>query len=311
MLVAVSYSILIPFTVWKIYERLKLVKKFPFFNLQNFFVVIFIIFWLFTIRQAVMEQLPQNFKTAAVPSEYVTFEQALVSQSQFSRVLWLPQVQRLGYYSLNHPEISAQDLFAVYNEPELIKKLKQPGIEKLLQEIGVKYVVIPTDSQKEIFLKNRSYSKELYLQTINDISAISWLHRATQFTTLVVFEVPHPKDHFWSSTPSLRINYQMKNPTQYRVIVSNAKKGDKLVFSESFDKNWTAQVVNSNSIISSSKYDKFLNSFILPQNGNYTLVVYYPPQKWVDRGFGVSLVTVFILAGSLFVFKKRAKGEKS
>ena len=285
-LVALSYSVLIPFSVWKIYELMKKNSKFSIFNLQNLFVLLFIFFWLFTIRQAVFGQLGGTFKPTTVPSEYVSFANYLSQQKQFSRTLWVPTIQRFGFASQNHPAIAAQDFFHAYDEKSLIKKLYAPGTEKLLQELGVKYVVVPTDSQKEIFLKNNTYSVQLYQQTVTDVSKISWLKPVALpwscglrigdcgLGNLAVFEVPNPKDHFFllrnctvagcelpvkGGTCEVMQNskcaiMQLQNlqftqvsPVEYKVSVINAKKGDRLVFAESYDLHWEAKRVSKSS----------------------------------------------------------------
>ena len=80
------------------------------------------------------------------------------------------------------------------------------------------------------------------------------------------------------------------------VKVENAREGDVLVFAENFDKNWIAKY--SEIKIQSSEFDNRFNSFTLPKNGIYELIVYYMPQDWVNVGFAISvltLVTVFIV----------------
>lgn len=317
-LVALSYSVLIPFSIWKIYEWLTLHKKislfnfqFPInsknkiFNAQNIFVLLVIAFWLFTIRQAVLGQLGGTFKATTVPAEYTVFANYLSSQQQFSRTLWVPTTQRFGFSSQNHPAVSAEDLFNVYDVNTLMKKLHQPGIENLLQEMSVKYVVVPTDSQKEIFLNNRVYSDTFYKKTVSDIAKIMWLKPDDKMAKLAVFMVPNPKDHFWSPQSSVKIHYSYINPVTYKVKVTNAQKGDRLVFSENYDSHWEAKIGNSQ--VSSVKYKGKFNSFMLPKGGNYTLDIYYTPQKWVNIGVLISLGTVVVLLGSLFIVTFRKK----
>lgn len=314
MLIVISYSILIPFTVWNIYElinskvntpksklTLKIQKLLP-----NLFVFLFALFWLFTIRQAVLGQLGGIFKAATVPAEYISFEQTVSNQPQFFRTLWVPILQNFGFSSQNHPAVSAEYLFNVYDEKNLIKNLDKAGTEKLLQEMGVKYVIVPIDPQGEIFLSDNKYSEKLYKKTRDDVSKIPWLKRITDFGKLAVFEVPDPKDHFWSSDLNMIVQYSFINPTKYFVSVHNAKRGDLLVFSESFDNHWIARFAGNNQE-ASVPYDKRYNSFVLPQGGSYTFNVYYSAQKWVDVGVWVSLGTLVVVIGSLIALRFKIK----
>jgi len=327
--IAIAYSVLIPFTVWKVYELLKKLREISFFNLkffvnsknavfnlQNLFMVFFVFFWLFTVRQAVFGQLGGTFKSTVVPSEYISFENFLSNQSQFSRTLWVPTTQRFGFSSQNHPAISSEEFFTVYDEPSLIKKLNQPGTEKLLQESGVKYIVIPTDSQKEIFLKDNLYSAKLYKQTVLAVSKIQWLKKLKQFNNLVIFEVQNPQDHFWifvknNLLKNESFSYKKINPVLYSVSVKNVKKGDLLVFSEGFDQHWV--IVDESKRIhkeSSLPYDKRFNSFVLPQDGSYTFDIYYTPQKWINIGIVISLISLGFVCISFIIIIMSSKKKK-
>jgi hypothetical protein len=82
--------------------------------------------------------------------------------------------------------------------------------------------------------------------------------------------------------------------------VQNAKRGNILVFSESFDSNWIAVTTSdSKNKITSIRHNKIFNSFILPKDGNYSLEVYYEPQKWANIGFWISGVSFVIIIGVL------------
>jgi hypothetical protein len=291
LLIAISYSLLIPFSVSKIYDFLKF--KFKTQKLiANFFVILTALYLLFLIKPALLGQLSGTFKPVVVPSEYVRLEKFVSSDSGFYRTFWVPAIQRFGFYSRNHPAISAQNLFNLTDREKIDAKISES--RSLLQESAVKYVIVPEDTQGEIFLSDRKYDERAYLQTVNGISLIPWLKRVSVFGKIVVFENSNYKDHFWSSDPNLIINYKYVSPVEYSVEVNNSKKGDILVFSENFDKNWIAEGLNVK--IQSSEFNSKFNSFILPAGGTYALRIYYVPQNYVNIGLIVSLVT---LAGTL------------
>jgi hypothetical protein len=287
LLIAVSYSILIPFIVSKIYDFLKF--KFKTQKLiANFFVILTVLYLLFLIKPALLGQLSGTFKPIVTPSEYVKLEKFLSSDSRFHRTLWVPAVQRFGFYSSNHPAISAQSLFNLTDLQKINKKVAESQL--LLQNSAVKYIIVPYDSQGEIFLSDRKYDERTYLQTLNGISLIPWLKRVNVFGKIVVFENLNYKNLFWSSDPNLKINYKNINPVEYTIEVNNSKKGNILVFSESFDKNWIAE--GSNFKVESSKFDDIFNSFVLPLSGNYTIRINYAPQNYVNIGLTVSMLTL-------------------
>ncbi len=317
-LVAISYSVLIPFTVWKVYEWLKTDLRFKMydlkfltrnkvFNIQNLFVFIVICYLLFLIRPALLGQLTGTFKPTTIPPEYNKLGQFLSTQSSFSRTLWVPTTQRFGYYTDLHPEISGQDLFNSYNEQALVKKLAVS--EKLLQEASVKYVIVPFDSEGEIFLNDRKYDNVLYQKTVADVAKIKYLKEVYGFGRIAVFEVPTPKGHFYLNDQSSTINFQFISPVEYKLSIQNARKGDRLVFAESFDKNWELTIEHFS--VGSSEFDQRFNSFLLPDGGSYSATVYYTPQKYVDIGLVVSGVSLLTVLGYLiFVYRDKLRLKK-
>jgi hypothetical protein len=317
-LVAISYSILIPFSIWKIYEWLQsqpkfLISNFKFLikfqnriiNLQNLFIMLITLYLILLIRPAILGQLGGMFKATVIPNDYVKLEKFLVNQPDYFRTLWIPSKQRFGYYSNNHPEMSAQVLFNVTDNQSLFKKLSEENTENLLQEASIKYVIIPYDSEKEIFLSDWKYDNLIYLQTVRETQKIPWLKQVASFGKIIVFAVPNPKGHFWSPSKTLSLAYEYINPVKYSVNIKNAKKGDIIVFAESYDVKWIAE--NSTFHVQSSKFDNKFNSFVLPANGNYNLRIYYTPQDYVNIGLVISGITLFVLAGGLLflIIKKK------
>jgi len=301
--IALSYSILIPFLLYNFSKTIslhgqKIYKKFS-ENYALFIVfLIFTIFWMFTIRQAVLGQLGGTFKPTKMPQEYIKLEDFLSSQEQFYRTFWVPSVQRFGFYSQNHPAITAKDFYRIYDNQKIVSRLNLPENQELLKNISVKYIIIPFDSQEELFLKDRVFDEKQYQNIFSNVKKINWLSEVKGFGKIKVFQIKNPKEHFWSTSKNIILSYSYINPTRYGLKVKNAKKGDLIVFSENFDSYWV--VKNGDQVIRSQQYDKLFNSFKLPKNGDYILDVYYEPQKWVEVGTTISEVTLiaimFILA---------------
>jgi hypothetical protein len=305
LLIALSYSILIPFSLHCIYEWLSTKR----FHLQNIFILITIIYLLFLIRPAIFNQLGGMFKTTTIPDDYVKLEKFLYDQKNYFRTLAMPSKQRYEYYSTSHPLTSAQILFNTYDDKKLLQKLTEKGTEKTLREAGFKYIIIPNDSEKEIFLNLRKYDDKKYKNLINNLEKIPWLKQKYSFGKIKIFEITNPKDHFWSPSKNIKISYQFINPTKYSVKIKNAKRGDRIIFTENYDTKWTAKITKEQNIsLSSNAYNLApqikMNSFLLPENGNYTLEVYYQPQKWVELGTKISLITFLI---TIIILSLRAK----
>ncbi|HVT00650.1 MAG TPA: hypothetical protein VHE53_00265 [Patescibacteria group bacterium] len=306
MLIAVSYSVLIPFTLFEIYELIKKqksIKSLAPLRIGPIIIGLFFIYLVYLIKPALMGQLGGTYKKHAVPNEYIKLEKFLSSQSSFSRTLWVPTMQRFGYYSENHPSVAAQDLFNVFSEKQIVKAINKPTSKTKLEELGIEYVIVPYDTEGEIFLSDRKYDELGYRKTISDLEKVKYLNKLNGFGKIAVFRLGNSHAHFWSDD-SVKIKSKYIHPTKHQVEVSNAKEGDMLVFSESFDKKWVAMINNQKVL---SKNYKGLNSFILNKSGNYSFVVSYTAQIYVVLGLWISSMTVISLATYLFIKRNEKK----
>lgn len=290
-LVSFSYAMLIPFALYRISKKV--------IKLRLIVPIIFILFWLFTLRYIFISE-NKVLRFSNVPTEYYAFKEFIVNQNQFFRTLWIPQWQRYGYFSDLNPAIGRSEIFKESSPSGMLRELRDPEKIKDLQKFSIKYVVVPSDSEGEIFIEDRKYSEEEYEKTVSEVSKIFGISGIT-FGKIIVFEVKDPKDRFWSPNKNLKIDYKFINPVKYTISVKHAGEGDLIVFSEGFDKNWQAR--NADFSINSLVYDKSMNSFRLPTSGDYSFEVYYTPQKWVEVGFVVS-ISVFIFI-CIYIAKSR------
>lgn len=170
--IILSYSVLIPFAIFNINKWTNSILK---FKIPNLFLILVIGYWLFLINPAIFGQLGGTFKPQAVPDEYVRFKDFLKSKPEYFTVLWVPQIQRFGFYSNNHPAVNSRDFFHANSLEATINELKRKDAKKTLIKTKVKYVVIPYDSKKEIFIDDRKYQPKLYYKTLLALEKINYL----------------------------------------------------------------------------------------------------------------------------------------
>lgn len=289
ILIAISYSILIPYFL----ENLNKFKRLA--------IVVFVFYWLIILKPGWDGQLSGIFKPKEIPREYLTLNEIIKNDNSFYRTLWIPVRQKYGFFSPTHPAIDYE-------------ALKSKIEEDILQDLSIRYVVVPQDSEGEIFLRDRKYNEKLYIKTLKKIEDLKWLRKVKNFGKLVVFEVNNPKDHFWSPSATLGINYKFISSAEYKVQLQNAKKGDLLIFSEGFDRNWNAQSSPASPKlqrgegfrVQSSEFEGRLNSFVLPKDGIYELKISYEPQKYVETGLWLS-GAVLLSSILMLSFGKRFK----
>ncbi len=312
---AISYSVLIPFTIGmvskRLYEsriayivlRIRALKNPSIIYLL--FSGLFLIFWAFTIRQAVTGQVGGLLKSKTIEQDFTTLKNLLISEGQYIRTLAIPTRHRFIYFSTNFPSIDGASVLETSSISAQLAWFRNDTAREQLARWAVKYVVVPTDPEAEIFLKDRKYDPSIREHVLQGLRAIPWFKERTEFGALGVFETAGEQNHFWledrnGNTIEKPILSTVVDPTRYDVSVGPEAAGTRLVFSESFDTNW--MLVGSGNTIRPQSTEDGLNSFPVPTETSFTIV--YAPQKLVGWGTKVSLATFVVL---ILILKRRQR----
>lgn len=99
------------------------------------------------------------------------------------------------------------------------------------------------------------------------------------------------------------------SPTKYKIRVSNAKSPFLMVFSERYVPDWELQL-DGNAVSPVSVYT-LLNSYPIHKRGSYDVTLSYRPQKWVNLGLVVTILTLIACFAFLIIrrFYKRRKPD--
>lgn len=309
LLIALSYSILIPFSIEQIYlwlsSKLKAQSSSPQFkikkNLPNVFLIFFISYLLFLIRPAWSGQLGGTFKEHIVPNDYIKLKNLLSSDKAFYRTLWLPRIQRFGFVTNNHPAIEATYLYNATNSAQLARHINDKSAEEKLSDLSIRYVIIPYDSLGEIFIKDRKYNEREYKIFVQVLDNIRWLKKVKGFEKIQVYELAKYTDHFMLSDGGT-IDYEMVDPTHYRITFSTYKPAS-LVFVENYSPYWILK--DNDKIIHSTKTQNGLNSFKLEKKGKYNADISYTPQAYYNYGLALSVASFIIIFVSLTMINRK------
>lgn len=182
ILIALSYAVLIPYSLVKISALNKNYGKYIVYGL-------FFVLFLFSIRQAFLGELGGTFKSREVPKEYIMLKDYILREPAFFTTFWIPSQQRFGLSSKNHPAINAQAYFDASSVKEIQDKFTNNDSPQFLRDAAVGFVIVPYDSEGELFVTDRRYDETLYMETIQTLEGIPWLIRRSDFGKLAVFEV--------------------------------------------------------------------------------------------------------------------------
>lgn len=113
------------------------------------------------------------------------------------------------------------------------------------------------------------------------------------------------KEIFKTKEEFVPVNWQLINPTKYRVKLS-IEKPAYLIFSEGFDNRW---VLNFKKPVSSIPAYSLVNSFFINQPGQIDTILEFTPQRYVYKGLWVSgiglvLISIYLLYNIINLFKK-------
>jgi len=187
MLTALSYAMLIPSTL----DFCSRVLSRRYVYLQRLIpytlTFIFIAFWAYSIRALFTGFVPGNFRPRTIPSEYVRLKDVMVGDHEFSRILWLPQNEKFAYANSLHPLLTASDIFKESSPSSLVREFRTGGIEEMLEKYQIRYVIVPIDVEKKIFLQSYEYDTELRDNLITSLAS-SGLTRLSDFKDLAIFE---------------------------------------------------------------------------------------------------------------------------
>jgi len=313
--IAVTYSILIPFSLYKLCEWIKhqhtcTILHFKFqtntnnniFNLQTSFVVLMLVYLLIVLYPAFSGQLKGTFQPKPVPREYTQLKDVLVKDTSFGRVLWIPYRNRFGFYDDIHPAINASELFETDKLQGIVKRLDNPDTISFFQNAGVEYIVVPSDPYGEIFLEDRQYSEQKNSEFRETISSIGFISKHVTLGDMDVYHISGSKGHIYSLDGGA-LHVQNLHPTEYNVS-SKDNELTTIVFNESFDRDWVFDT--GSEIIRSKEYKGEFNQFDIPKTQTGT--IRFLPQQYVPVGLGIAFIT---LAGSivLIAIDRNRSGE--
>ncbi len=294
VLTAIAYSLLIPASLHLISKKIVILKR--------ILSLLFVTFFLFTIRQAFFGQLSGTFAFHAVPGEYSNFAEFIRKQPDFFRVLWVPRQNRFSYASLTHMPSESEPLFQATNSGQLLMALGDNEAQELLRALSIKYVAIQNDSLGELFLSDRKYDELVRQQWVDALDTIPWLTKI-QNGKITLYQTPNYYDLFWSESGE-KINYVKLRQDRYQLtfIIS---KPTTIYFSQNFHPGWVMQSGEQKIFSQKTQFD--LNSFAVTEKGEYTATVFFSPQQWVDYGVIISIIS---FVGSLLLYF-RANDRKS
>lgn len=304
MLTVLAYSVLIPFSLAQFTKLIGNKFKFDTSKKKKILFVIpisFILFYLFSIHQVFTGQLGGTFAKKQIPQEYIRLADYISNQRDFFRTLWIPRQQRFNYYSNTHPAVGADTLFKTSTHSAIVQRFAESLARGGIQNMSIKYVIIPSDTEGEIFLEDRKYDEKQHKDLVQQISKIPGIDEISGFGNIHLFEIPNPKGHFFVEKGQIRKS-SAKSSTLYELILSTDAPTT-LHFIENYSPYWKLRYgdVKVPSIRSKAGF----NSFDIQKTGVIHADLYYAQEKGYAYSRLISGIVLLLFITGIFLVKTK------
>lgn len=176
--------------------------------IPRLFIVFVSLYLLWLIKPALLHKVGGTFETREIPQDYQVLADFLVEDKNFARTFWLPRKDNFGFYSWLHPPVFAEDFVSEAREKRPFSSLmtdkynflsyfQNPAAREIFKILGLKYIIVPFDSQGEIFLTDRKYDEKKFLRRVDELDKVSWLKRLKPTSKVGLYEADFETKHFF------------------------------------------------------------------------------------------------------------------
>jgi len=203
LLVALSYSVLIGISVDELLRRFKSIPYMRFI-LPLILTVVFVAF----INPVWLGKMRGTFSHLPFQSDQQTMLRTLETDKKFSRILWIPSLPPLGYFSPTHPSIEASRIYnrrpfvsgvlGTYEKYNFLREASYSG--QLLDVAGVAYLIYPALDPRQPNLN--SDSKRYYQIFLNQLRSLPWIISSDSSNQIPLLQTKAHQDRFFLTDKS-------------------------------------------------------------------------------------------------------------
>lgn len=361
-LIALGYSVLIGGFIAYIWEHWR-DGKWKLFGKYTLTICIAALA-LWNAKPIITGEIGTLFIPKEIPKDIITTKDFIFDQEEFFRTFWIHPSGRWNLATNNHPMIDAETImrtdwkeYLPYqftprgNEGEVVmNNMNTQRMDVLLDLSSVKYVMLLLDDQEtdDYIINSLGKSGDYFVDGLNKIEYLKKIDIGTE--QILVFENLDFRPHIYATSQresltknqELRtksLSYEMINPSEYKVKISNISNPVFFNFTDNFHPSWKMRVgeFHWTSVISSNGYfvsdsahtknaigfnefaldpEKICKEFGCKRNndGSYDIemTLYFAPQAYLYLGIIISGTTfVGIIGGLLYtiVRNKRKNGK--
>jgi len=250
---SVGMSVILSFVVTRLRNKKKILVLF----LMSLFLIIFANAYTMFSGKIETMFIPRN-----IPDEYNELNSFILSNTDYSRILWFPHINRFGINTNNHPAISMLlNIDTVYEEfskdsgkkfeDHLFKPFDDEVFEDLISRQSIQYVIIPSNlvwDEVDSPWKN----PENYIDKFNSSKYLKKIDMPfLEEKNIFIYENENFRPHIYKTKEKETIDRDIfykniehisKNPTEYEIVLKNISDPLWINFSESYHPDWKLRI---------------------------------------------------------------------
>jgi hypothetical protein len=107
---------------------------------------------------------------------------------------------------------------------------------------------------------------------------------------------------------NVQLSYTRISATKLEIYV-NTPQPFTLVFSETYDTEWVGKIESQNGVLQHFVVNGYFNGWSVNKTGVYTIVLEYYPQRYVNWGITIFVISAIMLVGILVIYFEKRKRE--
>ncbi len=214
------------------------------------------------------------------PSEFIFTKSSIGKNVSYNKIYYNVLLERFG------------KLFkgAYGPDPDITNsKFRQKEFSSELAELGVKYIILHHDENVVVS------SMKTVEDTQADLSKDKEIKKVKTFGNLDIYQVNIPKNVSLVYSPDADTSFLKVSPDLYKVDVKNAKEETRIYLLNLFSSNW--ELIKEGEVINThDRVFSYANSWSVKGNGNYSFVLQYKPQSYVNTGMKITAAYLLLFA---------------
>ncbi len=209
-------------------------------------------------------------------------------------------ISKYNYFFRNYYPV-LQDRFGINRDVWFQKgygsestDFKDETLAKELAKLNIKYIVLHHDLD---YAFRGAVSPDITRDYLNNQSGIK---KVNTFGELDIYEVEVPSSTKLIYSPNGDTTYQKVSPSNYEVMVHPNKENAQLLLLNTYSGGWKAY--DGQTELKHTSVFSYANSWTLEREGDYTINIFFEPQKLSDFGNTISFITIGFVSFSLVYF---------